>query len=79
MKEKTEMPEYSRILIEEYCTKHPKTKKAAFLWEMVRMSYDVACEPTAWQLMHLEQLISQERDPELQQALDNLDDFMLGY
>lgn len=27
----------------------------------------------------LEQLISQERNPELQQALEDLDDFMLGY
>ena len=57
---------------------HPKIKKAAFLWEMVTMSYDVACEPTEWQMMHLEQLISQERNPELQQALEDLDNFMIG-
>ena len=34
--------EYSRIIIEEYCMNHPKTKKADFLWELVHMSYDVA-------------------------------------
>lgn len=43
------MDEYSRIIIEEYCMNHPKTKKADFLWELVHMSYDVACEPAPWQ------------------------------
>lgn len=47
------MDEYSRIIIEEYCMNHPKTKKAVFLWELVHMSYDVACEPAPWQLMQL--------------------------
>ena len=47
------MDEYSRIIIEEYCMNHPKTKKADFLWEMVHMSYDITCEPEPWQLMHL--------------------------
>lgn len=56
-----------------------KTKKADFLWEMVHMSYDVACEPAPWQLMHLSQLISRERNPELQEALEDLDEFMNGY
>ena len=32
------MDEYFRIIIEEYCMNHPKTKKADFLWEMVHMS-----------------------------------------
>lgn len=45
------MDEYSRIIIEEYCMNHPKTKKADFLWELVHMSYDVACELAPWQLM----------------------------
>ncbi len=73
------MDEYSRIIIEEYCMNHPKTKKADFLWEMVHMSYDVACEPEPWQLMHLSQLISRERNPELREALEDLDEFMNGY
>lgn len=43
------------------------------------MSYDVACEPASWQLMHLSQLISRERNPELREALEDLDEFMNGY
>ena len=73
------MEEYSRIIIEEYCMNHPKTQKADFLWEMVHMSYDIACEPEPWQLMHLSQLISRERNPELRDALEDLDEFMNGY
>ena len=72
------MEEYSRIIIEEYCMNHPKTQKADFLWEMVHMSYDIACEPEPWQLMHLSQLISRERNPELRDALEDLDEFMNG-
>lgn len=26
------------------------------------MSYDIACEPEPWQLMHLSQLVSRERN-----------------
>ena len=73
------MDEYSRIIIEEYCMKKQKTKKADFLWEMVHLSYDVACEPAPWQLMQLSQLISRERNPELREALEGLDEFMNGY
>ena len=72
------MDEYSRIIIEEYCMNHPKTKKADFLWEMVHMSYDVACEPDPWQLMHLSQLLSRERNPELREALEGLDEWILN-
>lgn len=73
------MPEYSRILIEQYCMEHPKTKKAKFLWKMVQMSYDIACEINDLDLLYLEQLISRERNPELKEALQDLDDFMCGY
>lgn len=73
------MEEYSRIIIEEYCINHPKTKKAEFLWEMVHLSYDVACEPETWQLMQLSQLLSREKNAELRQALEDLDEFMNGY
>lgn len=56
-----------------------ENKKIWLLWKMVRMSYDVACEPEPWQLMHLSQLISKERNPELREALEALDEFMNGY
>ena len=35
------MQEYSRIIIEDYCMTHPKTKKSQILWELVHMSYNV--------------------------------------
>ena len=37
------------------------------------------CDPDPWQLMHLSQLISRERNPELREALEDLDEFMNGY
>lgn len=40
------MPEYLRILIEEYCMSHAKTKKTTFLWDMVQKSYGIEYEPT---------------------------------
>lgn len=46
---------------------------------MVHMSYDVACEQDPWQLMYLSQLISRERNPELREALEDVDEFMNGY
>ena len=73
------MPEYSRILIEEYCMSHSKTKKATFLWDMVQKSYDIAYEPENCELLYLEELISRERNQELKTALQDLDDFMCGY
>lgn len=73
------MPEYSRILIEQYCMKHSETKKAKFLWEIVQMSYDLDCEIDDPDLLYLEQLISREKNSELKQALEDLDDFLCGY
>ena len=73
------MPEYSRILIEEYCMSHSKTKKATFLWDMVQKSYDIAYEPEDCELLYLDELISRERNQELKTALQDLDDFMCGY
>ena len=73
------MQEYSRILIEEYCMSHSKTKKATFLWDMVQKSYDIAYEPEDCELLYLEELISRERNQELKTALQDLDNFMRGY
>lgn len=73
------MPERSRMLIEQYCMEHPKTKKSKFLWEMVQLSYDIDCEIYDPEFLYLEQLISRERNIELKKALQDLDDFMCGY
>ena len=76
---KNRMPEYSRILIEEYCMNHPKTKKSVFLSDMVQKSYDIMYEPEDCEILYLEQLISREKNPNLKEALEDLDDFMCGY
>lgn len=73
------MPEYSRILIEEYCMSHKKSKKTTFLWEMVQKSYDIEYDPEDCEILYLEQLISREKNPELKEALQDLDDWMCGY
>ena len=37
------MPEYSRILIEQYCMDHSKTKKAKFLCAVTKKTPLVSC------------------------------------
>jgi len=73
------MTEYARITIEEYCATSRKSKKSAFLWDMVKKSYDIAYLPEEHEMLYLEQLISREKDPELKEALQELDDFMCGF
>lgn len=70
------MYEYSRILIEEYCLSNQKTKKAKFLWELLELSYTMECEPEDWEGIQLERYISQEKNPELKEALIDLNDFL---
>lgn len=72
------MNEYSRIMIEEYCMTHRKTKKSAFLWELLELSYTIECEPEDWEAIQLERYISRERNPELKEALIDLDEFLFG-
>ena len=70
--------EYSRIIIEEYCRIHSKTKKAAFLRDLVELSYSMECEPEEWEMVHLSKLISKEKNSELKEALEDLDEFLCG-
>ena len=72
------MQEYSRILIEQYCLTHRNTKKSKFLWDLVELSYDIECEPEEWEALQLERYINQERNPELREALEDLDEFLFG-
>lgn len=78
MMRKKLMHEYSRILIEEYCFTH-KTKKAEILSRLVEMSYDLSAEGTYADAIDLERLIQRERNPELKEALIDLDDFLFNY
>lgn len=73
------MDEYSRILIEKYCREHPRTKKAQILSSLVEMSYDLACEPSDSEAIELEKIIAREHDPELREALEELDEFLFGW
>lgn len=70
------MREYSRILIEEYCMEHDSAKSRR-LQKLVELSYDVAAEGT--DATFLERAIAQEKDPELKEALRDLDDFLFGW
>ena len=72
------MDEYSRVLIEKYCRKHPKTKKERILSQLIEMSYDFACEPSDSDAIELEKIIEDERDPELRESLEELDGFLFG-
>ena len=72
------MDEYSRVLIEKYCRKHPKTKKERILSQLIEMSYDFACEPSDSDAIELEKIIEDEHDPELREALEDLDEFLFG-
>lgn len=78
MMRKKLMREYSRILIEEYCFTH-KTKKAEILSRLVEMSYDLSAEGTYADAIDLDRLIQRERNPELKEALIDLDDFLFNY
>lgn len=70
------MQEYSRILIEQYCMTHRNTKKSKFLWDLVDLSYIMECEPEEWEALQLERYFNQERNPELREALEDLDEFL---
>ena len=72
------MDEYSRIVIEQYCATH-KTKKAATLSRLVAMSYDLSAEGTDYDAIELEKIISREKNEEMLEALQDLDDFLFGW
>ena len=78
MMRKKLMHEYSRILIEEYCFTR-KTKKAEILSRLMEMSYDLSAEDADADAIDLERLIQRERNPELKEALIDLDDFLFNY
>ena len=72
------MQEYSRILIEQYCMTHKNTKKSKFLWDLIDLSYTMECEPEEWEALQLERYVNQERNPELREAIEDLDEFLFG-
>ena len=71
------MDEYSRILIEEYCMNHSRTKEAKLLSRLVKMSYYMDSEPSDSDMIRLEELIDAEDNPKLREALKDLNEFFL--
>ena len=69
------MQEYSRILIEEYCVYHPRTKKAKLLSRLVKLSYYMDSEPSDADMVQLEELIEVEKDQNLRTAMEDLNEF----
>ena len=65
------------MLIEEYCSTH-RTKKAGFLWDLLELSYTLESEPEDWEAIQLERYISQERNTDLRDALEDLNEFLFG-
>ena len=72
------MEEYSRILIEQYCWDH-NSAKSRRLGKLVRKSYDMNAEYTDDDGIFMEKVIAQEKDERLQEAFQDLVDFMFGY
>ena len=72
------MQEYSRIVIEEYCSTH-NSAKSKRLEKLVEMSYDMSAEGTDDDAIFLERAIAREKDEELREALQDLDDYLFGY
>ena len=72
------MNEYSRILIEEYCFHH-NSAKSRKLRKLVEMSYDLRAEGTDDDAIFLEKAIAQEKNEELRQALQDLNEFLFGW
>ena len=69
------MDEYSRIIIEEYCMKYPKTKKEALLSKlMMFVVYQRICR---WCSCH--NWFPERKNADLQEALEDLYEFMIGY
>lgn len=69
------MEEISRIIIEEYCRNH-NSKKSRQMARLVEMTYDLYCEGTDADAIILEELIENEKDEELKEALIDLDHFI---
>ena len=72
------MQEYSRILIERYCMEHNSVKSRR-LQKLVEMSYDLSAVGTDADAIFLEKVIEQEKDSELKEAFEDLDDYLFNW
>jgi len=72
------MQEPSRIIIENYCLTHSSAKSRR-LKRLVELSYDLSAEASDADAVFLEKLIDSEKDPEMKEALEDLNDFLFNY
>ena len=72
------MDEYSRILIEQYCMSHNSAKSSRFM-KLLAKAYDMCAEMTDSEAIFLEKAIDSEKDEDLRDALQELDDFLCGF
>ena len=71
------MDEYSRIIMEQYCFTH-RSKRRDYIWDLLELSYSMETEPTDEDAIFLEKAIRTEKNPELKEALEDLDGFLFG-
>lgn len=71
------MDEYSRIVIKQYCMTH-RSRRRDYIWDLLELSYSMETEPTDEDAIFLEKAIRNERNTELKEALQDLDDFLFG-
>lgn len=71
------MDEYSRIVIEQYCSTH-NSKKSKHLSKLIGMSYNIASELNDDDAIFLEKAIRSEKNAELKEAMQGLDEFLFG-
>ncbi|MDD4112218.1 MAG: hypothetical protein PHC56_04195 [Herbinix sp.] len=69
------MREYSRIIIEDYCRTHNSVKSKK-INKLVDMSYDMGTIISDEDALFLEKVIDQEKNLELKEALQELDEFL---
>ena len=72
------MQDYSRILIERYCMEH-NSAKSRRLQKLVEMTYDLSAVGTDSDAIFLEKVIAQEKDSELKEAFEDLDDYLFNW
>ena len=69
------MREYSRMIIEDYCRTHNSVKSKK-INKLVDMSYDMGTIISDEDALFLEKVIDQEKNLELKEALQELDEFL---
>ena len=72
------MQEYSRIPIERYCMEH-NSSKSRRLQKLVELSYDLSAVGTDSDAIFLEKIIEQEKDSELKEVFEDLDDYLFNW